>query len=127
MQRDLIEKRLAGADGQPRTIYSDWVRSTLFANQSYAAILARDATVALCRAKPSVRVDDRDVDLTSACGVLAAWAGHDSLARPGRPLFSESWLDRECEPSGKRVYVRQKPGGRPHIQITNKLSQLTPH
>src|SRR3546814_6441496 len=87
MQLDLIEKRLAGADGQPRTIDSDWVRSTLFANQSYAAILARDATVALCRAKPSVRVDDRDVDLTEACGVIAAWDGTDSLASRGSPLF----------------------------------------
>src|SRR3546814_7787512 len=66
--------------------------STLFANQSYAAILARDATVALCRAKPSVRVDDRDVDLTEACGVIAAWDGTDSLDSRGSPLFREYWL-----------------------------------
>src|SRR3546814_10454966 len=97
MQLDLIEKRLAGADGQPRTIDSDWVRSTLFANQSYAALLARDATVALCRAKPSVRVDDRDVELTAARGVIAAWDGTDSLASRGSPPFRGNWLRRSEE------------------------------
>src|SRR3546814_17347711 len=76
---------------------SDWSSDVcssdlLFASQSYAAILARDATVALCRAKPSGRVDDRDVDLTEACGVIAAWDGIDSLDSRGSPLFREYWL-----------------------------------
>src|SRR3546814_17920453 len=41
MQLDLIEQRLAGADGQPRPTDSDWVRSTLFANHSSAPIPPR--------------------------------------------------------------------------------------
>src|SRR3546814_21139744 len=36
--------------------------------------------------------DLRDVDLTEACGVIAAWDGTDSLDSRGSPLFREYWL-----------------------------------
>src|SRR3546814_12028265 len=41
MPLDLIEKRLAGEAGQPRTVARAWVRSPLFAHQRHAATPTR--------------------------------------------------------------------------------------
>jgi acyl-homoserine-lactone acylase len=92
MQLAEIERRLSdkGAPSGGR-IDTDWVRSTLFSNRSYAALIGRDATVKLCRSRPEVRIKDRTVDLAAACDAIASWDGTDTIASRGSPLFREYW------------------------------------
>ena len=91
---------LAGADGQFSGLEA---RDAAFDNTAQTALLLREAAVAACRATPVVTLPDvlaadgvtiskpaRDVDLTAACDVLAAWDGRYDLDRAGPLVWRET-------------------------------------
>ena len=80
------EQRLAGTDGLgPPGFTLATLRQVMFANRNLSAELARDDTVAACRA--SARAD-----LAEACAVLAAWDMRSDTGSRGAVLWREYWL-----------------------------------
>ena len=80
------EQRLSGTDGLGApgfTLAS--LQQVMFANRNLSAEIARDATVAACRA--SARAD-----LAEACAVLAAWDTRADIDSRGAVLWREYWL-----------------------------------
>jgi acyl-homoserine-lactone acylase len=81
----LAEQRLAGADGLGEPGFTlETLQSVMFGNRNLSAELARDATVAACRA--SARAD-----LAEACTVLAAWDTRADVGSRGAVLWREYW------------------------------------
>ncbi|MFD9358299.1 penicillin acylase family protein [Streptomyces sp. NPDC060031] len=89
------QKRINGTDGLPgRGFTPENMRQLLFADNSRAADLALDATVAMCRAQPFglILVDGQLVNVSEACPILAAWKSHDFTADSrGSWLFENYW------------------------------------
>ncbi|MFF0561249.1 penicillin acylase family protein [Streptomyces sp. NPDC004266] len=87
--------RIDGTDGLPgRGFTPETMGRLLFADNSRAADLALDATVAACRsvAFGLVLVDGNLVNISEACPVLAAWKSHDFTADSrGSWLFANYW------------------------------------
>ncbi len=93
---------LAGPDG---LFNADEVRTAAFDNSARTAALLRPSAVAACQAAPLVELPDllapdgtvslpaTTVDLTAACGVLAAWDGVYDLDRSGPMIWRET-MDR---------------------------------
>ncbi len=90
---------LAGPDG---LFNADEVRTAAFENSARTAVLLRQSAVAACGAFPLVELPDlladdgtvslsaTTVDLTAACGVLAAWDGVYDLDRSGPMIWRET-------------------------------------
>ncbi|MFJ3172042.1 penicillin acylase family protein [Streptomyces roseus] len=89
------QNRINGTDGLPgRGFTPENMRQLLFADNSRAADLALDATVAMCRSVPFglILVDGTLVNVSEACPVLAAWRSHDFTADSrGSWLFENYW------------------------------------
>ncbi|MFE2876118.1 penicillin acylase family protein [Streptomyces roseus] len=89
------QNRINGTDGLPgRGFTPETMRQLLFADNSRAADLALDATVAMCRSVPFglILVDGNLVNVSEACPVLAAWRSHDFTADSrGSWLFENYW------------------------------------
>ncbi|MFF4369029.1 penicillin acylase family protein [Streptomyces sp. NPDC001594] len=89
------QKRINGTDGLPgRGFTPENMRQLLFADNSRAADLALDATVAMCRAQPFglILVDGQLVNVSEACPILAGWKSHDFTADSrGSWLFENYW------------------------------------
>ncbi|MCC0093665.1 penicillin acylase family protein [Streptomyces flavotricini] len=90
------QNRINGTDGLPgpRGFTPENMRQLLFADNSRAADLALDATVAMCRGVPFglILVDGNLVNVSEACPVLAAWRDHDFTADSrGSWLFENYW------------------------------------
>ena len=82
----LAEQRLAGTDGLGAPGFTlDTLQEVMFGNRNLSAELARDTTVAACRA--SARAD-----LAEACNVLAAWDARADVGSRGSVLWREYWL-----------------------------------
>ncbi len=91
-----------GLAGPDDLFDAEEVRVAAFDNEGQAAVLLREAAVAACRSQPVVPVPEilaldgtvilpaADVDLTAACGVLAAWDGIYDLDRSGPMLWRET-------------------------------------
>ncbi len=80
------EQRLAGTDGLgPPGFTLATLQQVMFGNRNLSAELARDETVAACRA--SARAD-----LAEACAVLAAWDMRADIGSRGAVLWREYWL-----------------------------------
>ena len=80
------EQRLAGTDGLgPPGFTLATLQQVMFGNRNLSAELARDDTVAACRA--SARAD-----LAEACAVLAAWDTRADVGSRGAVLWREYWL-----------------------------------
>ena len=89
---------LAGPDG---VFDAEEIRTAAFENSGHTALLLRDAAVAACTATPVVPIGEQlapdgavslpagVVDLTGACGVLAAWDGVYDLDRAGPMIWRE--------------------------------------
>ncbi|MFF8513299.1 penicillin acylase family protein [Streptomyces sp. NPDC015492] len=88
-------KRIDGTDGLPgRGFTPETMGKLLFADNSRAADLALDATVAMCKSVPFglVLVDGTLVNVSEACPILAAWKSHDYTADSrGSLLFANYW------------------------------------
>lgn len=90
---------LAGEDGK---FSGTELRDAVFDNTSHNALLLKDSAVAACRAIPVVPVGpltDPDgveilppagIDVSAACGVLAAWDGRYDLDQAGPLLWRET-------------------------------------
>ena len=90
---------LAGPDG---LFTAEEVRTAAFENSARTAVLLRVAAVQGCQATPVVDVPDlladdgtvslpaATVDLTTACGILAAWDGVFDLDRSGAMIWRET-------------------------------------
>ena len=102
----------AGTDGQ---FDADEVRTAAFDNTARTAVLLRDSAVAACTASPLVEVAEltaadgtvdlpaATVDLTAACGILAAWDGVYDLDRSGPMIWRETmgrFADTDFERAG---------------------------
>ncbi|MFH8258286.1 penicillin acylase family protein [Streptomyces roseolus] len=89
------QRRIDGTDGLPgRGFTPETMGKLLFADNSRAADLALDTTVAACRAVAFglVLVDGNLVDIREACPVLAGWKSHDYTADSrGSWLFAAYW------------------------------------
>ncbi|WP_175596923.1 penicillin acylase family protein [Peristeroidobacter soli] len=99
MQLFDIERRLAGTDGLAGSKLSrDAVKAMLFSNRNYAALLALDDLLKLCKQTSTATVADQAVDLAPACGVLSAWNRKDDPESRGVALFREFWSKAEKIP-----------------------------
>ncbi|MFE2548148.1 penicillin acylase family protein [Streptomyces sp. NPDC059355] len=89
------QNRINGTDGLPgRGFTPENMRQLLFADNSRAADLALDATVAMCRSVPFglILVDGNLVNVSEACPILAAWRDHNFTADSrGSWLFENYW------------------------------------
>ncbi|MFF5932410.1 penicillin acylase family protein [Streptomyces sp. NPDC012508] len=90
------QKRINGTDGLPgRGFTPETMGKLLFADNSRAADLALNTTVAMCRSVPFglVLVDGNLVNVSEACPILAAWKDHDYTAESrGSLLFANYWF-----------------------------------
>src|SRR5690606_25731436 len=69
------------------------LQAAALANRSLTADLVLDELVERCRATPRITVEDREVDLTRACNVLARWDRRFDVDSRGAVLFRE-WVSR---------------------------------
>jgi acyl-homoserine-lactone acylase len=91
MQLVDIERRLAGSDGMPgNKVSPEAVKTMLFSNRNYAALLILDDLLKLCKTSP---------DLAPACTVLSAWNRQDDPDSRGVALFREFWSKAEKIPN----------------------------
>jgi acyl-homoserine-lactone acylase len=77
-----------------RNFTRERMQDTMTSNRSYAAELALDQTVALCRgldAGTAVDSEGKRVDVREACEVLASWNGRMDKDSRGALLFSRFW------------------------------------
>ena len=82
----LAEQRLAGTDGLGAPGFTlATLQQVMFGNRNLSAELARDTTVAACRASGRP-------DLAEACSVLAAWDARADIGSRGAVLWREYWL-----------------------------------
>ena len=80
------EQRLAGTDGLgPPGFTLGTLQRVMFGNRNLSAELARDDTVAACRASGRA-------DLAQACDVLAAWNLRADTGARGAVLWREYWI-----------------------------------
>ncbi|MET9696359.1 penicillin acylase family protein [Streptomyces sp. NPDC006529] len=90
------QNRINGNDGLPgRGFTPQNMRQLLFTDNSRAADLALNATVAACQGASFglVLVDGNLVNVSEACPVLAAWQDHDFTANSrGSWLFENYWV-----------------------------------
>ncbi|MFZ4300285.1 penicillin acylase family protein [Streptomyces cinereoruber] len=89
------QKRIDGTDGLPgRGFTPETMGKLLFSDNSRAADLTLDTTVAACRgvAFGLVLVDGNLVDIREACPILAGWKSHDYTSDSrGSWLFANYW------------------------------------
>ncbi|MFF3018546.1 penicillin acylase family protein [Streptomyces sp. NPDC057939] len=89
------QNRINGTDGLPgRGFTPETMGRLLFADNSRAADLALNATVAMCRSRPFglILVDGNLVNVSEACPILAAWTDHDyTSSSRGSLLFANYW------------------------------------
>lgn len=88
---DIIAQRLAGTDGLGGTKFTlEQLQEVMFNNRNYGAELVVSDLVAACGPRRSVTLEDGTVvDLSEACGVLAAWDQKVELDSRGAHLFKE--------------------------------------
>ena len=78
--------RPAGDDGK---FNLDEALDAILSNRSYTAELIRPVLVERCQEQSTVSLDDKPVDLTEACQVLASWDGRYDLESRGAVVFRE--------------------------------------
>jgi acyl-homoserine-lactone acylase len=100
MGLSLIDRRLHGTDGLGAPGFTvPTMQQALLSDRNLSAELARNATVALCRANPTLTATDgRAIDVRPACPVLAAWNTRDDLHSGGAVLWREYWTSAVMAP-----------------------------
>jgi len=84
-----IENRLAGTDGNPGNKYTpDLLRGFINNNRHYGGVVYMPDLVSWCQGLPNPKIVNT-VDVTQACGVLAAWDRTDNLDSQGAYLARE--------------------------------------
>ncbi|MDQ3936054.1 MAG: penicillin acylase family protein [Actinomycetota bacterium] len=94
------------------------IQKLMFNNRILSAELGRDIVVSECRADPTETLPDgREVDLTEACDVLAAWDLRADLDSRGEILWFEFWDRFSQVPLADRYEAQFDPNdpiGTPH-------------
>ncbi|HEX4701451.1 MAG TPA: penicillin acylase family protein, partial [Pseudonocardiaceae bacterium] len=95
-----IAERLNGTDGFGAPGFTvPTMQAAELSDRNLSGELARDATVALCRANPTlVASDGTAVDVRAACSVLAAWNLHDDPDSQGAVLWRQFWANAVITP-----------------------------
>ena len=90
---NMIAERLAGTDGLgPPGFTLPTLQATMLGNRNYGADLARHAVVDMCRAHPVLTASNgKQVDVRSACAVLAAWNGRANTGSRGEVLWRQAY------------------------------------
>ena len=91
---DMIDQRVAGTDGLgPAGFTLASLQATALGDRDLSGELGRDAVVGLCRAHPLLTAGDGStVDVSAACGVLAAWDLRTDPDSTGAVLWRQFWL-----------------------------------
>jgi acyl-homoserine-lactone acylase len=94
MGLSLIGERLHGTDGLGAPKFTvPTMQQALLSGRNLSAELVRDATVAMCRANPTLTASDgHAIDVRAACPALAAWNLRDDVDSRGAVLWHEFWL-----------------------------------
>ncbi len=88
---DMVQRYLSGSDGDGELgITLEELLELTLLNENPAGQYIRDDMVELCRAQPSVQLEDKTVDLTQACEVLADWDLHANLESRGAHVFRQT-------------------------------------
>ena len=91
----MIEQRLQGTDvyGTTPKFTRQNLQDVVFSDRQFGAELARDATVAMCRAFPGGLAPSAGgpVAVGSACDALAAWDLHENLDSRGAVFWRQFW------------------------------------
>jgi acyl-homoserine-lactone acylase len=86
----MVAQRQAGTDGLPGTTFDmDNMQELMLSNQNYVGQILRDDLVTLCTDNPTVTVDGAEINLATACQVLADWDLTSNLDSRGAHLFRE--------------------------------------
>ncbi len=87
----LVQRRIAGSDGQPGSKFTlEQLQRLMLGNEAYTAEIVRNGLVALCQGNPLVMVGPDLVDISDACQVLTNWNARDDLDSRGAHLFRET-------------------------------------
>jgi acyl-homoserine-lactone acylase len=88
-------------DGLPGSGFGrQWLQDVLFSNRHYSADIMRADVVTLCSQNPIVDLGGGlTVDVTQACGVLAAWDGRNKVASVGAHVWTEFWRRAASAPN----------------------------
>lgn len=88
-----VRQRQAGTDGLPGEGFDrQWLQDVLFANRHYSAEIALDDVLGLCATESRlVMLGGETVDVTAACGVLAAWDRRNHTWSTGAHVWTELW------------------------------------
>jgi acyl-homoserine-lactone acylase len=102
---NMIAERLAGADGYgPPGFTLPALQRTMLGERNYSADLGRAAVVAMCRAHPVLTASNgAEVDVSTACGVLARWNGRAGPGSRGEVLWRQAYGDLNYTDSWWRV------------------------
>ena len=94
---NMIAQRLAGTDGLGRPGFTvPTLQATMLGDRDNSAELGRSDILTLCRAHPTLPATDRkQVDLTTACGVLSHWNARTNVDSRGAVLWREIVTDIE--------------------------------
>ena len=105
----MIQARMDGVDGLGGTRFNlDTLSQRMLSNENYAGQLLRDDLVTLCQNQPAVALTNseggsRTVDITDACGILAAWDLHSNVESRGAHLFREFMREAQAlSPGGSQ-------------------------
>ena len=87
----MIEDQLSADGGKGNGLFDlDRLQQLMFANRHYGGELLRDELVVTCREDPMVTLEDnRVIDVSEACEVLANWDLKADLGSRGAVLFRE--------------------------------------
>lgn len=86
----MVAARQAGTDGLPGNTFDiDTLLDRMLSNQHIAGQLLRDDLVLLCKAQPTVTVDEVDVDISAACNALENWDLTANLDSRGSHVMRE--------------------------------------
>jgi len=85
----LTEVGADGASGADGLFDVQELKDAVMGNRSMTSELLLAAVVERCQGAGPVTVDESSVDISEACGLLAAWQGHYNLASQGAIIWRE--------------------------------------
>jgi acyl-homoserine-lactone acylase len=109
----LADTSADGPAGEDARFTRDELAAAILSNRGLTAELLRGQVVQRCRTRPQVQLDDRTVDLTAACQVLAAWDGLLNLDSRGAVLWREFLGQQQDGPLFAEKFDRNDPVGTP--------------
>ncbi|MCY1034624.1 acylase [Corallococcus sp. BB11-1] len=85
----LTEQGATGASGADGKFSLEELKTAVFSNRSSMAELTREGLVQRCTGRTTVMFQDKPVDISQACALLAAWDGRFDTSSKGAFVFRE--------------------------------------